>query len=255
MSLAHLGPQIDIHGGGSDLIFPHHENESAQSRCALGTPRMANFWLHNGMLTLGQEKMSKSVGNIERIIDLRRRHPPELLRYALLSGQYRSPLAWSPDLIAQAQASLNRLYQALRDVPGDDTSIDYQHSSQWPDEVVTALADDLNTPGALAAMHAIASAMNRANDPAQAQQLRASLLAGGWLLGLLDKSPEDWFKGVDTESLDSAAIDGLIEARNEARRQKNFQRADEIRQELLRLGIELEDSRDGTRWRRVTHPG
>ena len=255
MSLTHLGPQIDIHGGGSDLVFPHHENESAQSRCALDTQRMANFWLHNGMLTLGQEKMSKSVGNIERIIDLRRRYPPELLRYALLSGQYRSQLAWSADLIAQAQASLNRLYQALRDVPGNDTSIDFEHAAQWPEDVVSALADDLNTPGALAAMHAIASAMNRANDPAQAQRLRASLLAGGWLLGLLAQSPEAWFKGVDTESLDAAAIDALIESRYEARRQKNFQRADEIRQELLRQGIELEDSRDGTRWRRVSSPG
>jgi len=252
MSLSHLGPQIDIHGGGSDLVFPHHENESAQSRCALGTKRMANFWLHNGMLTLGSEKMSKSVGNIERIIDLRQRHPPELLRYALLSGQYRSPLAWSPDLLAQARASLNRLYQALRDVPGNDTSFDYEHSQQWPDGVVSALADDLNTPAALAELHAIASAMNRTNEPAQAQLLRQSLLAGGWLVGLLGQPPENWFQGAGSDSLDAGAIDGLIEARNEARRGKNFQRADEIRQQLLSQGIELEDSREGTRWRRVS---
>ncbi len=251
MSLSHLGPQIDIHGGGSDLVFPHHENESAQSRCALDTERMARFWLHNGMLTLGSEKMSKSVGNIELIIDLRRRHPPELLRYALLSGQYRSPLAWSPDLLAQARASLNRLYQALRDVPGNDTSIDYEHATQWPDGVVNALADDLNTPAALAELHAIASSMNRTDEPAQAQQLRQTLLAGGWLLGLLSQPAEDWFKGADDGVLDAHVIDSLIEARNEARRGKNFQRADEIRQELLSRGVELEDSREGTRWRRV----
>ena len=252
MSLAHLGPQIDIHGGGSDLVFPHHENESAQSRCALGTARLANYWLHNGMLTLGQEKMSKSTGNIERIVDLRRRYPPEQLRYALLSGQYRSPLAWSPELLAQARASLDRLYQALRDVPGTDTSADHANADNWPEVVVSALADDLNTPEALAALHALASAMNRAESPAEAQRLRALLLAGGWLLGLLGEDPEAWFTRGGDDTLAGAQIEALIEARNEARRQKNFQQADEIRQHLLAQGIELEDSRDGTRWRRIT---
>ena len=254
MSYQHLGEIIDIHGGGSDLVFPHHENESAQSRCALGHDTFARYWLHNGMLTLGQEKMSKSVGNIETILELRGRHSGEALRYALLSGQYRSSLAWSPALLSQAQASLDRLYQALRDTPGNDTAQDYNAAPSYPQAVVAALADDLNTPEALAALHAIASAMNRSADEAERRSLRTDLLAGGWLLGILNTDPETHFKGVAghaEDGLDDARIDALIEERQRARTSRDFARADEIRDELERAGIELEDTREGTRWKRT----
>ncbi|MCP5180810.1 MAG: cysteine--tRNA ligase [Pseudomonadales bacterium] len=253
MSYAHLGAEIDIHGGGSDLIFPHHENESAQSRCALGTPHLARYWLHNGMLTLGQEKMSKSVGNIETIVDLRKRYPAEQLRYALLLGHYRSPLAWSPELLAQAKASLDRLYQALREIPSSETASALQHADTFPVSVTAALADDLNTPEALSAMHALASALNRSTDDTERANLRRHLLAGGWLLGLLEQHPETWFTGTAEGSggLDTDAIEARIEARNEARRQKDFAGADAIRDELAAQGIELEDTRQGTRWRRT----
>ena len=249
MCSKHLGEQIDIHGGGSDLVFPHHENESAQSRCAHGQPHFARYWLHNGMLTLGSEKMSKSVGNIETIVSLRERHNGEALRYALLSGQYRSSLAWSEDLLQQAEASLDRLYQALRNVPGTGTAASYSQAEHYPTEVVAALADDLNTPEALAALHAIASRMNRETNPEEAQRLRAELLAGAWLLGILNEDPETHFKGA-ADDLGDAAIDQLVEARNQARRDKDFSRADEIRDQLHAEGIELEDTRDGTRWKR-----
>ncbi len=250
MSYQHLGEVIDIHGGGSDLVFPHHENESAQSRCALEHDTFARYWLHNGMLTLGQEKMSKSLGNIETLVSLRKQHSGEALRYALLSGQYRSALTWSPDLLTQAKASLDRLYQALREVPGQDTAQDFAHAEHYPASVVTALADDLNTPEALAALHAIASAMNRSSDAAERQRLRGELLAGGWLLGILNVDPETHFKGVG-EGLGDNAIDALIDERNAARKNRDFARADAIRDELAAQGIELEDTREGTRWKRI----
>jgi len=248
----HLGETIDIHGGGNDLTFPHHENELAQGRCAHPGSAYVRYWLHNGMLTLGAEKMSKSIGNVISIRDLRARHAPEALRYALLSGQYRSPLAWTGDLLAQSEASLDRLYQALREAPvGNATSIDAFRDVRLdalPDAVVAPLCDDLNTPGALAALHGIASEIHRAsNDPARARALRDQLLAGAWLLGILTDDPDAHFKS--GARVDAAHIDARIAARNAARAARNFKLADEIRDELLRAGIELEDTRDGTRWR------
>ena len=252
----HLGQTIDIHGGGSDLTFPHHENESAQSRCANGHPEYVRYWLHNGMLTLGAEKMSKSVGNVRTIHDLATEYSGEVLRYALLAGQHRSQLAWSGELIEQAAASLDTLYQALRDQPGQpiDTEFATQSIKAFPESVVRALCDDLNTPQALAAMHELANDLQKAPD-AELQQARERLLAGGWLLGLLGSDPEEYFKstrtGASAGDLSDAAIDALIAERNTARAEKNFARADEIRDELADANIELEDLRDGTRWRRV----
>ncbi len=254
---AHLGAAIDIHGGGADLCFPHHENEAAQSRAALGEATPVRYWLHNGMLTLGREKMSKSLGNIVTIRELRRRHAGEVLRYALLSGQYRSPLAWSDALLRQSRRSLDGLYQALRrSPPGQDrpTALD----QEFPDSVRNALKDDLNTPQALAALHAIAAELNRAADAAKAERLGSQLLAGGWLLGLLAKTPDEHFHSQpappqDEQSaaaLTDADIETLIDKRNQARRDRDFQQADAIRSQLTAAGVELEDSRAETRWRR-----
>ncbi|MEM7000647.1 MAG: cysteine--tRNA ligase [Pseudomonadota bacterium] len=251
----HLGTTIDIHGGGSDLTFPHHENEAAQSRCANQDPDYVRYWLHNGMLTLGDEKMSKSLGNIKTIRELAQRHSGEALRYALLSGQYRSPLAWSQTLIEQAEASLDRLYQALRDQPDPDFQRDnYENFSteQFPNTVVDALCDDLNTPVALAALHELAGLLRRAGSAAEIHLARQNLLAGAWLLGLLERDVEEYFRGDAAESsLTDADIDRLIEARNQARQDRDFSRADEIRDELAAAGIDLEDTREGTRWRRM----
>ena len=249
----HLGETIDIHGGGSDLMFPHHENEIAQSRCSSDAKEYVHYWLHNGMLMIDEEKMSKSLGNFVTIRDLRDRHDSEVLRYALISGQYRSSLSWSEDLIAQAQASLDRLYQSLLDTVGDEglTSNDYaSNPTQAPASVIKALCDDLNTPAALSAMHAIAGELNRSNDLEEAQLLRRQLLAGGWLLGLLGQRPEDYFHATGSGTLDETQIESMIAERDKARANKDWAAADRVRDELTAAGIELEDSRDGTRWRR-----
>jgi len=249
----HLGPVIDIHGGGSDLTFPHHENEAAQSRCAHGSDEYVRYWLHNGMLTLGQEKMSKSLGNVVTIRDLLARHPGEVLRYALLSAQYRSPLAWSEDLLKQHKASLDRLYGAL-DAASNETSAAYATlpAGRYPAAVLDALADDLNTPEALAALHQLAGEIHRADGEETRRALRARLLAGGWLLGLLTDTRARYFQAASR--LDPSHIEARIAARNQARANRDFAGADAIRAELLADGIELEDTREGTRWKVVQTP-
>ena len=254
----HLGDTIDIHGGGSDLTFPHHENEAAQSRCANDNPGYVRYWLHNGMLNLGSEKMSKSVGNVLTIRSLLEKHSSEVLRYALLSGQYSSSLTWSDDLLAQARASLDSLYQGLRDAVDTtaQTSTDMENSSpeEFPESVVNALCDDLNTPKALAAMHELAAGMRRTTDETAKAAIRRQLLAGGWLLGLLDQTPEDYFtqgQPGDSDAPTADAIEALIAQRKAARADGDYAGADRIRDELLAAGIELEDSREGTRWRKI----
>ena len=251
----HLGPVIDIHGGGSDLTFPHHENESAQSRCVNGGAASVRYWLHNGMLTMGSGKMSKSLGNIVTIRELLGRHDGEVLRYALLSGHYRAQLMWEESL-AHAQGSVDRLYQALRDTDdgSEETAASYADAGidDYPADVVAALCNDLNTPQALAAMHAHATEARRARDPESVHRLRAKLLAGGWLLGLLTRPVEEYFQGADEsgQALQSDAIEALVEERDAARNTRDFARADAIRDELAAAGIQLEDGRGGTRWRR-----
>ena len=252
----HLGPVIDIHGGGSDLTFPHHENESAQSRCVNGGTASVRYWLHNGMLTMGSGKMSKSLGNIVTIRELLGEHDGEVLRYALLSGHYRAQLKWHESL-AQAQSSLDTLYRALRntDHGGNETAASYADADleAFPSGVVEALCADLNTPRALASMHALATELRRADAPETRQRTRAKLLAGGWLLGILTKPADEYFQsaGEAADVLEPNAIEALIAERNAARAGRDFARADAIRDELAEAGIHLEDTRDGTRWRRT----
>ena len=248
----HLGTVIDIHGGGSDLTFPHHENEAAQSRCAHGGVRFVRYWLHNGMLTMAGEKMSKSLGNIVTIRELLTEHDGETLRYALLSGHYRQSLTWSEALIAQAKASLSTLYGTLRDIDDGQNETAASHldpaATRYPETVLEALRDDLNTPQALAAMHALAAEIRRAEDVEKTRDLRSQLLAGGALLGILGKTPSAFFRGDDA---DVDAIDALIAERNRARKDRDYGRADEIRDQLAAMGVEIEDTRDGTRWKRA----
>ena len=244
MAEAHLGDTIDIHGGGVDLQFPHHENEVAQSTCAHGGRLFARFWLHNGMLNLGGAKMSKSVGNVALVHDLLDQHPPEALRYALLSAQYRQPLDWSDGLIEQSVRTLDRLYGTLRDlanVPVIETMV--------PTEVEGALCDDLNTPAALAELARIGAEARKATSPIARASLKAELLGGGLLLGLLQQSPAAWFARGSMAG-DDARIQALVEERNAAKRARDFIRADAIRRQLAGEGVLLEDTAQGVRWRR-----
>jgi len=244
MCEAHLGETIDIHAGGVDLQFPHHENEIAQSACAHGGKTFARYWLHNGMLTFDGSKMSKSVGNIRRVHDLIKEHPPEALRLALMSAHYRQPLDWSEGLIEQSVRTLDRLYGTLRDLGDVDAA-----GVAIPDAVEQALADDLNTPLALAALQQIAAEARKAEGEARGA-LKSQLLAAGRALGLLQQAPEAWFaRGVSAD--DDARIQALVEERVAAKAARDFARADAIRKQLADEGIALEDTPQGVRWKRA----
>jgi cysteinyl-tRNA synthetase len=244
MCEAHLGETIDIHAGGVDLQFPHHENEIAQSACAHGGKTFARFWLHNGMLTFDGSKMSKSVGNIRRVHDLIKEHPPEALRLALMSAHYRQPLDWSEGVIEQSVRTLDRLYGTLRDLGDVDAA-----EVAIPDAVEQALADDLNTPLALAALQQIAGEARKAEGEVRSA-LKSQLLAAGRALGLLQQAPEAWFaRGVSAD--DDARIQALVEERVAAKAARDFARADAIRKQLADEGIALEDTPQGCRWKRA----
>ncbi|MEL6322611.1 MAG: cysteine--tRNA ligase [Pseudomonadota bacterium] len=245
MAASALGETIDIHGGGIDLQFPHHENEIAQSECAHGKP-MARVWMHNGFLDMSGEKMSKSLGNVVLLHDLLAAWPGEAIRYALLSGHYRAPLDWTDDLLSQSKTTLDRLYGALRRVESAETV------APTDTRVRDALADDLNTPEAYAALAALATAANSAADAGDQKgmaEAKANLRAAGDLLGLLQMSPEAWEKGTDQD--DTARIDALVAARDAARQAKNWSEADRLRDELTAEGIEIMDGPEGATWRRV----
>jgi len=244
MIATHFGPTIDIHAGGVDLQFPHHENEIAQSQCAHGGQTFARFWLHNGMLNFDGAKMSKSLGNIERVHDLVRRYPPEALRYALLSAHYRQPLDWSETLITQSVRTLDRLYGSLRDVA------DIAAPAHIPECIEVALDDDLNTPHALAELAALAGELRKTQSPADQAWLKGALLGAGSALGLLQQTPTQWFNR-GAKSMDDQPIQALIEQRTQAKKQRDFARADAIRAQLARDGIVLEDTAQGVRWKRV----
>jgi cysteinyl-tRNA synthetase len=247
MAARHLGQTIDIHAGGVDLQFPHHENEIAQSECAHGQRTFARFWLHNGMLTFGGAKMAKSVGNIQRVHDLVRAHPPEALRYALLSAHYRQPLDWSDALIEQSVRTLDRLYGTLRDLA--DVAVPAVSGADIPPAIDAALDDDLNTPAALAELSRIAADARKAERADDRARLKRELLAGGFALGLLQQDPAAWFaRGAQD---DDARIQALIDERAAAKKARDFARADAIREQLAGEGILLEDTPQGVRWRRA----
>ena len=244
MAEAHLGPTIDIHAGGVDLAFPHHENEVAQSECAHGGAPFARWWLHNGMLNFGGAKMAKSVGNIQRVHDLVRQHPPEALRYALLSAHYRQPLEWSDGLIEQSVRTLDRLYGTLRDLA------DVEAEALIPASLEATLDDDLNTPAALAEIARIAGEARKAATAEDKAALKAQLLGAGKVLGLLQQAPGAWFaRGASGD--DDARIQALVDERNAAKQARDFARADAIRQQLAGEDILLEDTPQGVRWKRA----
>jgi cysteinyl-tRNA synthetase len=240
MSWKHLGETFDIHGGGADLIFPHHENEVAQSRSAFGTPFMAHTWLHNGMLLVDGEKMSKSVGNVILPNELLKTTPGEVIRWALLSAHYRQPLDWTPELLEQSKKALDRLYGALRrakDVPMDQ-------AMEAPEEVMAALEDDLNTPQAISCFFEVSSAIERAvtaGDTVAIAANKARLIEAGALLGFLQADPDSWFEGDASDDL-KAQVEDLLKRRIEARTAKDWPAADAIRAELDALGVVVMDA-------------
>jgi len=271
MAKEYLGVTFDIHGGGLDLIFPHHENEIAQSCCAHDGQPLANVWLHNGFLTISGEKMSKSLGNFFTVRDLLKKYHGEVIRLVLLSAHYRQPLDFSDAALEEAKAQLDKWYRVLRRTSGEvETPI--------PDEVEQALCDDLNTPQAITEIHKIADKISPLIGGGDASQtsfaigyssaegmtkpfpiigdgfalLRSQLIAAGHAIGLLHQSPETWFKWQPegAESMSDAEIDALIAARIEARKNKDFAEADRLRKELSDNKIVLEDSAGGTTWRR-----
>jgi len=241
MAKAVLGETIDIHAGGLDLIFPHHENEIAQSECAHGKP-MARYWLHNGFLSIDSEKMSKSIGNVKLVHDLLQHFDGETMRLALLSAHYRQPLDWTEALLTQSKATLDRLYNALRRMKDAEAN-----EVDAPDAVLAALCDDLNTPQALAELSALATEANKSAER-DWPRIKGEMLAAGRLLGLLQRDPDDWARG---DASDAQRIDDLVAARVAARRAKDFAEADRIRKQLAAEGIEIMDGPDGSTWRRV----
>lgn len=248
MSEKILGDTIDIHGGGHDLIFPHHENERAQSTCAHGGKIFARYWLHNGFLTMDSEKMAKSVGNVLLVHELIKQAPGEAVRLALLSGHYRQPLDWTDETVPEARKKLDRLYGALRELEGVAPAA----GVFAPEAFFAALEDDLNSPGALAVLFELAHAANTATDAAAKARIKAQLLDAGSLLGLLQQKPAEWFAWQPVgQGMAAAEIDALLEQRLAARKGKNFAESDRIRDLLKSRGVLVEDGKDGQRWRYV----
>ena len=238
MARHYLGETFDIHAGGLDLVFPHHENEIAQSCCAHGTDIMAAYWLHNGYVTMGDEKMSKSLGNILQAHEAISAHRGETVRAGLLGAHYRAPVALTDAALVEARNVLDRLYRAVGDALPDDGAVD--------GTFLEALKDDLNTPAAMARLHELAGAANRGDGDAA-----VALKSSAAVMGLLGRTADEWARGdAGAGSLGDDEIESMIAARNEARATRDFAAADTIRDELAAAGILLEDGAGGTSWRR-----
>lgn len=248
MSTSCLGNHFDIHGGGQDLQFPHHENEIAQSTGATGEP-FVNLWMHNGFVRVDEEKMSKSLGNFFTVREILKQYVPEVVRFFILSSHYRSPLNYSAEHINAARASLARLYTALRGVEAESGTVEQTYA----DRFFEAMDDDFNTPEAVSVLHDIAHEINRLQDrePERVRLLAATLRHLGGILGLLGDSAEDFLKaGVNEQGWTGEDIEALIEQRARAKERKDYAEADRIRSQLAEEGIVLEDSPRGTTWRR-----
>jgi cysteinyl-tRNA synthetase len=245
MSTTCLGATFDIHGGGHDLLFPHHENERAQSECATGEI-FANNWMHVGFVQVDKEKMSKSLNNFFTIRDVLNEHDPEAVRYFLIAGHYRSPINYAVEQLKQAKASLDRLYTALRGI----TPVKPTQETEYHAKFYAAMDDDFNTPEALAVLFEIAHDINvlKDNNPDEAAKKAGVLISLGQSLGLVSRDPELYFQG---NAVDVAQIESLIQERDKARQEKNWQRADELRDELKSLGVILEDTPKGMIWRKT----
>ncbi len=251
MSTECLGAHFDIHGGGMDLQFPHHENEIAQSEAATGE-HFVNYWIHNGFVQVDEEKMSKSLGNFFTVREILSVYQPEEVRYFILASHYRSPLSYSDDNLDKARGALQRLYTALR-----DTELDPQAESlvDYVERFDAAMNDDFNTPEALAVLFELARAINRSRNSGDGQlaALVATMHRLAGRLGLLQSDPEAYLRG-DTaqgEAADDALIDDLVAQRQAARERRDWAEADRLREQLTEMGIELEDAAEGTRWRRA----
>jgi cysteinyl-tRNA synthetase len=241
---ATLGQTIDIHGGGADLVFPHHENEIAQSACAHGGAALANYWLHNGFLSIDAEKMSKSLGNIVKPHELLERGVKgEVIRYAMLTGHYRAPLDWNDTLIERAQKSLDRLYGVLRRFGGD------AQPGEAPEAVLKALRDDMNTPKALAALFEIAGRANKAESDDARTAAVGELKAAGDLLGLFQEDADAWFGLKDIPVQYKQDVDAVLAERAKAKSARDFEKADQIRGSLEDVGLVIEDTPEGAAWR------
>jgi cysteinyl-tRNA synthetase len=249
MSAKELGRHFDIHGGGSDLQFPHHENEVAQSCCALDTPYV-NYWMHTGMVQVDQEKMSKSLNNFFTIRDVLKQYDSETVRFFLTSGHYRSQLNYSTDNLDQARSGLERIYTALRDVDVlAEFSLDKDDS--FVAEFIKVMNDDFNTPQALAVLFDLAKELNVAKNESsdKTPYLAATLKALGDLIGLLQLSPASFLQG-ESDNDEVVEVEALIKQRNDARASKNWALADEARDKLAAMNIIVEDSAGKTTWRK-----
>ena len=248
MAAKHLGTTIDIHAGGQDLVFPHHENELAQSTCAHDGAEFARYWLHNGFLSIDHEKMSKSLGNVLLVHDLIKQIPGEVMRLALLSAHYRQPLDWSDETLDDARRKLDRLYGAVRGIVVSEA---VRQSAEPLPAVIEALEDDINTPKAMAEFFDLTRALNRASDDAERERLAAQMYATGDFLGFLQSDPEEWFAGHVEGEIPAEDIEAMIEQRRAAKAEKDFAKADAIRDELASKGVRIEDGPEGTTWRRA----
>ena len=237
-----LGKTIDIHGGGQDLRFPHHENEIAQSAGIHGGAPLAHYWVHNGFLQMGADKMSKSLGNIVLVRDLLKRWQGEVLRFALLSAHYRQPFEWSDNLLMQSKQQLDRFYRIIEEASDVTPSVP-------PQSVIDALNDDLNTPVAIAALHLLRDRIVHMKGDNRIEAI-ASFKATGQLLGFLTTNPKQWFEGKPLEGISAAEIEELIRRRTIAREKHDFAGADQVRDQLSTHHIVVEDGPAGTTWRR-----